>query len=610
MSGLEFVILPSNDPSFKENRMNKYRVKLPHPLKLDGPYMVGVHSIMYKHSWNRFKTEETKFFTHLTNGDVVEAEFPKSNLKDISTFENTLNENFRNGFSKTYPDRFKRATGEKSAEKEAEKEDEKEKDNSGAREYNLIEEQISETTVANHGRQDTPKTQLLDVTNRSELDDNGQRLYPAEAQKENVGEEVAIKAHAVPEQEALEMLHDRLDDDLKAVIKDAAFFQDKNGHLLVFPKNADSFTIYIGTLVRDKMDQSVISKFVQHREGGAYISGHKRIKLSELREKIQVQLDAQTETDIKNGRAFEYIEENFIIVPKKSFYFKPIFVDPLGEVSREISNYVINIFTDKNFPEIIDANDRFYSDWDEGKSPVPIVRNDAHKNVLDEWDGKEGIATVPTVAPPVVEKDPLKDVEVEVQERTGVKRKNEDEGGPDDKKAKTDLKRPAEEEIGPAPKKTRFEEEDYKRLKKDVGFKFNSANSRFEFSDTDLVDFIQFPERVKHFLGFEDARVLPGTVAKYTPDISADINKLCVYETCGLTEHTIFGNTMSTILRIVNVTSQEGDYVECTYPIPMYKRVMKSYIDEIEIEVRTLSGDLVDFNDGVFIVILIFKRGF
>jgi hypothetical protein len=77
-----------------------------------------------------------------------------------------------------------------------------------------------------------------------------------------------------------------------------------------------------------------------------------------------------------------------------------------------------------------------------------------------------------------------------------------------------------------------------------------------------------------------------------------------------LTERMILGNTTGSLLRIVSVESQykQGMMVEKIYDSPMFMRVMPREINEIEIEIRTLSGQFVPFIYGTVIVTLIFKK--
>jgi hypothetical protein len=77
-----------------------------------------------------------------------------------------------------------------------------------------------------------------------------------------------------------------------------------------------------------------------------------------------------------------------------------------------------------------------------------------------------------------------------------------------------------------------------------------------------------------------------------------------------LTEPMILGNRTHSLLRIVSVDGfhNPGMIVERNYDSPMFMRVLPREINEIEIEIRTLSGHFVPFIYGTVIVTLIFKK--
>lgn len=70
----------------------------------------------------------------------------------------------------------------------------------------------------------------------------------------------------------------------------------------------------------------------------------------------------------------------------------------------------------------------------------------------------------------------------------------------------------------------------------------------------------------------------------------------------------MFGDKMTSLLRVVNVTSKPGDNVEQKFDTPMYKKVAAKEIEDIEIEVKTMTGEYVPFNYGEFIVTLSFVQ--
>jgi hypothetical protein len=104
-------------------------------------------------------------------------------------------------------------------------------------------------------------------------------------------------------------------------------------------------------------------------------------------------------------------------------------------------------------------------------------------------------------------------------------------------------------------------------------------------------------------------RLTKGTSTQKGADFSRGISAFAV---CAkdLTEPMILGNQMHSLLRIVSVDLHHmpGMIVEKNYDSPMFMRVLPREINEIEIEIRALSGRFVPFIYGTVIVTLIFKK--
>jgi hypothetical protein len=75
-----------------------------------------------------------------------------------------------------------------------------------------------------------------------------------------------------------------------------------------------------------------------------------------------------------------------------------------------------------------------------------------------------------------------------------------------------------------------------------------------------------------------------------------------------LLENVIFGDQLTSLLRVVPVSGKEGDVIEQIYDTPMMSRVTAKEINEIVIEVRNMEGRPIKFDYGIVIVTLIFKR--
>ena len=153
-------------------------------------------------------------------------------------------------------------------------------------------------------------------------------------------------------------------------------------------------------------------------------------------------------------------------------------------------------------------------------------------------------------------------------------------------------------------------EKDIERAKHEIRFEYKTEKGRFVCkAPEDLIKNLILPDKLSFMLGFEHGQIIkPYTVAKYTPDIRASIRRFCVYENSGLTELMMFGDRMTSLLRVVSVKTEPGQDDEQIFTAPIYKRVLSKEIEDIEIEVKTMDNKYVPFNYGEFILILVFKR--
>ena len=113
-------------------------------------------------------------------------------------------------------------------------------------------------------------------------------------------------------------------------------------------------------------------------------------------------------------------------------------------------------------------------------------------------------------------------------------------------------------------------------------------------------------------MGFQNAdRVENNEVAKYSMDLNGGIHSFGVYAR-DMTENIICGSELVSLLRVVTITGKHtsGDTVENIYNTPIYLRVLPKQLSEIEIELRSLSGDarLIPFQYGTTTVVLVFKK--
>lgn len=77
-ANVQHVYLTSNDPSYPENRQNKFRSHLAVPVNCEqGVWLVGLESIQFPHTWNTIGTHEQQYVTAiLVNGEAIEIPIP------------------------------------------------------------------------------------------------------------------------------------------------------------------------------------------------------------------------------------------------------------------------------------------------------------------------------------------------------------------------------------------------------------------------------------------------------------------------------------------------------------------------------------------------------
>jgi len=127
------------------------------------------------------------------------------------------------------------------------------------------------------------------------------------------------------------------------------------------------------------------------------------------------------------------------------------------------------------------------------------------------------------------------------------------------------------------------------------------------FLDSSIVK-VQLSEQLFYMLGFEDGNVETEGYAKYMPDISGGKRQLFVYAP-GLVEDTVIGNTTAPLLRVVNINPQNfGEVSETIYTSEYHCRLTTKQISQIRIQIRSATGNLIDFHWGDSIVTLHFRR--
>ena len=154
----------------------------------------------------------------------------------------------------------------------------------------------------------------------------------------------------------------------------------------------------------------------------------------------------------------------------------------------------------------------------------------------------------------------------------------------------------------------RYWVEVYKQASKHVIFTFNREEGRFHvLINKQFVSKILITEQLSYLLGFPTEISNNSTLANYTPDMHGGISSLFVYAP-NLIEPVIIGNTSAPLLRIVSVRGTVDQTSEEAYISPQYYKVLVKEISEIQIEIRTSTGQLVPFDYGNCTLTLHFKK--
>ena len=175
-----------------------------------------------------------------------------------------------------------------------------------------------------------------------------------------------------------------------------------------------------------------------------------------------------------------------------------------------------------------------------------------------------------------------------------------------------DKKPETEEKEGPLIDPPNVEElPDLKGAPEKVKFGFNEIKQRFYVyflqDQHDTLHYLELSEELAYVLGFRHTRLYKGDIAHYMPDLTGSIKQLYVYAP-KLVENSIVGNVMAPLLRVVNVQGTPGSIQEVIYTNEYHHRIQHRRISEIQIEIRTRSGEFVKFNWGNTIITLNFKR--
>ena len=90
------------------------------------------------------------------------------------------------------------------------------------------------------------------------------------------------------------------------------------------------------------------------------------------------------------------------------------------------------------------------------------------------------------------------------------------------------------------------------------------------------------------------------------PPLSKLPNSLYIYT--DIIDNDLVGDALVPLLRAVNVADEAGAIVHKSFDLNYYKRVIRSFIPSIEIQINSETGALVNFDSGEVICVLHFRK--
>jgi len=127
---------------------------------------------------------------------------------------------------------------------------------------------------------------------------------------------------------------------------------------------------------------------------------------------------------------------------------------------------------------------------------------------------------------------------------------------------------------------------------------------------TDLEFFLS--PKLQLRLGITDEFTCVNSSGSYMADeafvLNEDLNLMYVY--CDVAAHTVVGDTMAPLLRVLNLNNESYEMIRLSFPDIHYKPVQKRQFDSIEISINTARGLVLPFESGRSVVTLHFRRVF
>lgn len=116
-----------------------------------------------------------------------------------------------------------------------------------------------------------------------------------------------------------------------------------------------------------------------------------------------------------------------------------------------------------------------------------------------------------------------------------------------------------------------------------------------------------FGDGLANMLGFTERHFRKGShISTYPLELDAGITQIFVY--CDIVQSHFVGDTYAPLLRVLPVSNEHNTQVIKYFDKVVYFPLRKLYIDTIEIELRTSSGQKIIFTGGKTCVLLSFRQ--
>ncbi|GFQ80487.1 uncharacterized protein TNCT_148281 [Trichonephila clavata] len=142
-------------------------------------------------------------------------------------------------------------------------------------------------------------------------------------------------------------------------------------------------------------------------------------------------------------------------------------------------------------------------------------------------------------------------------------------------------------------------------LTKDIVLKGKSMHVLQKIDRPPLNEY--FRDGLKDLLGLKQSTLHGVThISDYQLELDGGITEIYVYT--DIIESHFVGDTIAPLLRIIPVMSTEEDQIVINYQRPLYFPLRQNYIDCIEVELKSSSGDGIIFTSGKSLLVLSFRR--